>query len=624
MALYFAHGEDELPSNCTKEFSCGNIGYLEFPFAKHTQAGCGLVAVNCDTTPPKIQLEKGEDWYHLQKVIFKGWDGYTIIVEDSKLRRLFERRNCKIINYSIQFRSSPSITLRNSEPYDFSTFLKCNHSEADDDICGYERYNHCTEGYSLYYKRPLIKEDPACIPDSCIPFPTPIFIDQTNDTLIAGLGLKLEVSNACYMCYFGGGQCWADSNNEFQCKKGKSKQKLILITVLSGGLALILVILAIFLVWQRKKGRKGYSRNTSSDPASDLERGRSKLFGILVFSYSELEEATNNFHPSKELGDGGFGTVYYGILGDGREVAVKRLHEFNCKRMEQFANEISILTRLKHRNLVTLYGCSTRHNQLLLVYEYVPNGTVANHLHGKRAADGLLTWPTRMKIAVETAAALVYLHASGIIHRDVKTSNILLDNNFCVKVADFGLSRPFPANATHTTTTPQGTPGYVDPDYHECYQLTYKSDVYSFGVVLIELVSSMPAVDIRRHTHEINLAKLATNKILTGAFDELIDSSLGYDMDTEIKRMTTSVAELAFQCLQLDKDMRPTMEHVLESLKEIQGNESNNGDKRANGEETNVSKEEEVQQKAMRWTWVGPSLAANRNLKHAAATKNSC
>ncbi|XP_019160153.1 PREDICTED: LEAF RUST 10 DISEASE-RESISTANCE LOCUS RECEPTOR-LIKE PROTEIN KINASE-like 2.8 isoform X1 [Ipomoea nil] len=218
-AFYLAHGEGESPSNCSKEFSCGNIGYLESPFAKHTQADCGLVAVNCDTTPPKIQLEKGEDWYHLQKVK-KGWGVFTITVEDSKLQGLFDRRNCKILNYSIQFQSSPSITLRNFEPYESSTFLKCNdHSQAYDDLCNYERYNNCTEGYSLYYKRPLITEDPACIPDSCIPLPIPIFIHQTNDILTAGFGVELQVTEACYYCHYGGGQCRADSNNEFQCKK---------------------------------------------------------------------------------------------------------------------------------------------------------------------------------------------------------------------------------------------------------------------------------------------------------------------------------------------------------------------------------------------------------------------
>ncbi|PIN13374.1 Serine/threonine protein kinase [Handroanthus impetiginosus] len=333
-----------------------------------------------------------------------------------------------------------------------------------------------------------------------------------------------------------------------------------------------------YVIYHRRKRISGsylLSRNISSDPSSksDIEGG-SLFFGIPIFSYTELEEATNNFDSSRELGDGGFGTVYYGKLRDGREVAIKRLYEHNYRRVEQFINEIKILTCLRHPNLVSLYGCTSRRSrELLLVYEYIPNGTVADHLHGERAKEAPLAWPVRMSIAIETANALAYLHKKDIIHRDVKTNNILLDNNFCVKVADFGLSRLFPNDVTHISTAPQGTPGYVDPEYHQCYQLTDKSDVYSFGVVLIELISSMPAVDITRHRHEINLANLAMNRIQRCAFDELIDSSLGYDSDGEVTRMTTSVAELAFRCLQLEKDLRPSMEEVLDTLKDIQAGE---------------------------------------------------
>ncbi|CAI9779104.1 unnamed protein product [Fraxinus pennsylvanica] len=237
-------------------------------------------------------------------------------------------------------------------------------------------------------------------------------------------------------------------------------------------------------------------------------------------------------------------------------------------------NEIKILTCLRHQNLVSLYGCTSRRSrELLLVYEYVSNGTVADHIHGDRANEAPLSWPIRMNIAIETASALAYLHKSDIIHRDVKTNNILLDKNFCVKVADFGLSRLFPNDVTHISTAPQGTPGYVDPEYHQCYQLTNRSDVYSFGVVLIELISSMPAVDISRHRHEINLANLAISRIQRCAFDELMDPSLGFGSDAEVTRMTTSVAELAFRCLQLDKDLRPSMDEVFAFLKEIRGDE---------------------------------------------------
>ncbi|XP_022884361.1 LEAF RUST 10 DISEASE-RESISTANCE LOCUS RECEPTOR-LIKE PROTEIN KINASE-like 1.3 [Olea europaea var. sylvestris] len=315
-----------------------------------------------------------------------------------------------------------------------------------------------------------------------------------------------------------------------------------------------------------------FTRSIPSYPSSKSDFGRaSSYFGVQVFSYNELEEATNNFDPSRELGDGGFGAVYYGVLADGRVVAVKRLYENNFKRVEQFMNEVEILTRLRHQNLVTLYGCtSKRSRELLLVYEYIPNGTVADHLHGKRANSGLLSWTVRLNIAIETADALAYLHKSDIIHRDVKTNNILLDNDFHVKVADFGLSRLFPNDVTHVSTAPQGTPGYVDPEYYQCYQLTEKSDVYSFGVVLIELISSLQAVDTNRHRQNVNLAIMAVNKIQNHTLHELIDSSLGFETNSVVRRMATLVAELAFQCLQQQRDMRPSMEEVLEVLRGIQ------------------------------------------------------
>lgn len=325
----------------------------------------------------------------------------------------------------------------------------------------------------------------------------------------------------------------------------------------------------------------GFTRSIPSYPSTKSNFAKSNYFGVQVFTYAELERATDNFDSSKELGDGGFGTVYYGKLVDGREVAVKHLYDNNFKRLEQFVNEVEILARLHHENLVKLYGCtSKRSRELLLVYEYISNGTVADHLHGKRAnsVSGLLSWPVRLNIAIETAGALAYLHESDIIHRDVKTNNILLDNNFRVKVADFGLSRLFPNDATHVSTAPQGTPGYVDPEYYQCYQLTDKSDVYSFGVVLIELISSLEAVDTNRHRHHINLANMGIDKIQNHKLHELVDKTFGFETDNTVRKMTTLVAELAFRCLQQDKDMRPTMKEVLEILRGIQ-NEQWNGQK---------------------------------------------
>ncbi|XP_010498226.1 PREDICTED: LEAF RUST 10 DISEASE-RESISTANCE LOCUS RECEPTOR-LIKE PROTEIN KINASE-like 1.2 isoform X2 [Camelina sativa] len=403
-------------------------------------------------------------------------------------------------------------------------------------------------------------------------------------------------ANSCFRCITSGGRCGTDQQ-EFvclcpdgpkihdSCKNGSTRKRRVKVKILIGVAAGILGILAASIccyVYHRRK-TKSYRtssalppRNISSGPSSksfDVEKAEKLLIGVHLFSYEELEEATNNFDPSKELGDGGFGTVYYGKLKDGRSVAVKRLYDNNFKRAEQFRNEVEILTGLRHPNLVALFGCSSKQSRdLLLVYEYVANGTLADHLHGPQANPSSLPWSTRLKIAVETASALKYLHASKIIHRDVKSNNILLDQNFIVKVADFGLSRLFPMDRTHVSTAPQGTPGYVDPDYHLCYQLSSKSDVYSFAVVLMELISSLPAVDITRPRQEINLSNMAVVKIQNHELRDIVDPSLGFDTDTRVRQAVIAVAELAFQCLQSDKDLRPCMSHVQDTLTRIQIN----------------------------------------------------
>ncbi|XP_074276889.1 LEAF RUST 10 DISEASE-RESISTANCE LOCUS RECEPTOR-LIKE PROTEIN KINASE-like 1.3 [Silene latifolia] len=398
-------------------------------------------------------------------------------------------------------------------------------------------------------------------------------------------GFEVEYTvdfDACSACQNSGGVCGSSDDNEkrFVCycsdgthtsqichKTGKKTLKYVG-SGIGGG---IFVFIALLAIWYRRCLKFGKARNKSLDRLeSDL--GKDGLyFGVPLFSYKELEEATNSFDHTRELGGGGFGTVYYGKLKDGREVAVKRLYERSFKRVEQFMNEVQILTCLRHQNLVSLYGCTSCHSrELLLVYEYVSNGTVADHLYGQKKYSDPLSWETRLKIAVETASALSYLHASDIIHRDVKTNNILLDKNFNVKVADFGLSRLFPNDVTHVSTAPQGTPGYLDPEYHQCYQLTDKSDVYSFGVVLVELISSLRAVDMDRHNYEINLSNYAMNRIQKCAFADLVDPQLGYESDFKVRRMTTSWAELAFRLLRHYKDFRPSMDEVLEILTRIQ------------------------------------------------------
>ncbi|KAB1200149.1 hypothetical protein CJ030_MR0G007990 [Morella rubra] len=540
-----AQEDQKHPQKCNP-FFCEKLGWIDFPFANTTNPECGVWVVDdCESLNPTIQFVEGGKSYELIAIS----QGNSIRIRDPRIAKNLSSGICESVTNSTHPPSFPFIFYWNE------TFLKCKHNLNVSSL-GKVSNISCSD-YNFYYKVPNTPQYPdrtlpkpfPRVPSGCSilqlpvhPFPSP-HDEHPNGTAFAEFDLQLQVSD-CYKCSHGGRRCQTNTSGVLYCDKAQQDQgkeekategngisRAVVIgatvcqnltppflTLLGVGGSALLVIIGIFVIFlwrcKRKTESSNFLRRNLTSSRSDLDG--SVYFGVPVFSYTELQEATNNFDFGNELGDGGFGTVYYGKLRDGREVAVKRLYEHNYRRVEQFLNEVKILTRLRHRNLVSLYGCTSRHSRELLLV------------------------------------------------------------NFCVKVADFGLSRLFPTDVSHVSTAPQGTPGYVDPDYHQCYQLTSKSDVYSFGVVLIELVSSLPAVDIARHRHEINLANLAINKIEKCEFHELLDPHLGFESDDEVKRMAISVAQLAFQCLQQDKELRPTMEGVLEELQNIQSGSSVN------------------------------------------------
>eukprot|EP00253_Pinus_taeda_P032654 PITA_32654 len=375
---------------------------------------------------------------------------------------------------------------------------------------------------------------------------------------ICGYNNSVSTAAAPFLCY-----C-KDGPRTDKCPgHGPPNKAIIIIGCFIGGAALTA---GMFLVY--------YLKNRKPPPDGVLPRDLSELeMGTLpIFSYEELRQTTNCFHKENELGVGGFGSVYLGKLWGGRLVAVKRLYQDNSRRFEQFMHEVKIFSTLNHPHVVRLYGCTPLDSpELLLVYEFIPNGTLADHLHGDRKSPTGLPWNTRFKIATQTAKTLGFLHALDppILHRDVKTSNILLDENSDIKLGDFGLCRIVPVDASHVTTIPQGTPGYVDPEYYQCYRLTEKSDVYSFGVVLLEIISAKQAMDINRKRGEINLANLAITKIQEGTLNELADSQLEIEVNQEVQIMVSAVAELAFRCVASERDDRPHMEEVVVRLEEI-------------------------------------------------------
>lgn len=290
-----------------------------------------------------------------------------------------------------------------------------------------------------------------------------------------------------------------------------------------------------------------------------------------IFNLKEVKKATNGFSKQRVLGSGGFGEVYKGELQDGTIVAVKSAKVGNIKSTQQVLNEVGILSQVNHKNLVKILGCCVDSEQPLMIYEYIPNGTLHDHLHGKFPT--FLEWKTRLKIALQTAEALAYLHSSAytpIYHRDVKSSNILLDEELNTKVADFGLSRLARPGLSHVSTCAQGTLGYLDPEYYRNYQLTDKSDVYSYGVVMLELLTSQNAIDFSRDQDDVNLAIFVSQRARSGAVMEILDHRLlEKEGSDDILASVKLFLELALACLREKKGERPSMKDVVQELQYI-------------------------------------------------------
>ncbi|GLJ06315.1 hypothetical protein SUGI_0036180 [Cryptomeria japonica] len=363
--------------------------------------------------------------------------------------------------------------------------------------------------------------------------------------------------------------CTKDGNQSGDCEKDKTKIIILAAGLLAGSALVAASIVSIGLVI-RKRRNKQQRRGRDGNQLASLLHSRSEEFSTELFTYKILDRATKGFADAQKCGQGACGTVYAGRLPDGRFVAVKCMHHNSSKEgAHQFLNEISLLSTIKHKNLVQLLGCCLEADDPILVYEFVPNGTLTEHLHCENG-KGPLDWRTRCAIAADGAQALVHLHTNlpqPVYHRDVKSPNILLDLDFNCKVADFGLSRLAPFDfGTHISTAPQGTPGYVDPEYHQNFHLSDKSDVYSFGVVLIEIITAMKPIDFTRNKKEVNLAALAVAKITSGCLDDIVDPLLQIGSRPHVRALVHRVAELAFRCLAHDKDARPTMTEVAEEL----------------------------------------------------------
>ncbi|KAG6698829.1 hypothetical protein I3843_08G038400 [Carya illinoinensis] len=283
-----------------------------------------------------------------------------------------------------------------------------------------------------------------------------------------------------------------------------------------------------------------------------------------IFTYKELHAATNGFCEDNKLGEGGFGSVYWGKTSDGLQIAVKKLKAMTSKAEMEFAVEVEVLGRVRHKNLLGLRGYCAGTDQRLIVYDYMPNLSLLSHLHGQHAGEVQLDWKKRMKIAIGSAEGLHHEVTPHIIHRDIKASNVLLDSDFEPLVADFGFAKLIPGGVSHLTTRVRGTLGYLAPEYAMWGKVSESCDVYSFGILLLEIVTGRKPIEKHPGGIKKTITEWAEPFITNGKFKDLVDSKLRGNFDEYQLKQAISVAAI---CVQSEPEKRPNMKEVVSILK---------------------------------------------------------
>ncbi|KAI3467060.1 hypothetical protein Pfo_023723 [Paulownia fortunei] len=564
-------------SKCPESFECGSFGSLEFPLSDSKNPGCGLFMVDgCVSGNPKIQFEAKGYWYD----ILEKKSPNKFLVRDS-IRQYHLNNNSCFSFKNLSLPQSPSSSFTFSP--NLTLFACTNHSSNEGVQDYFKNYDHTTcPLLTVYYRNratdvPVARE--SSIPPECSVIQLPLESNQDSgdpfNLLTAEFTLEWNVSEACYKCQHGGGQCLSNSRNEFICKKGNRTFKKVF---LIGGVtmtALTFTSIIFFLLIRREyrllkllglqKAKKGKEQ--------DIELFL-KDHGNLApsrYKYSDLKKMTKSF--SVNLGKGGYGSVYKGKLLDGRLVAVKMLNESKGNG-EEFMNEVASISRTSHINIVTLLGFCFEGSKRALIYDFMPNGSLEKFIHNTASslAEGGLGWQKLFEIALGIARGLQYLHQgcnTRILHFDIKPHNILLDKDFNPKISDFGLAKLCPNRSSIVSMlVARGTIGYIAPEVfcRNFGEVSHKSDVYSYGMMVLEIAGGRKNIDPRDvdQTSEIYFPQYIYKQLEMDA--ERGASLDGIVNDNESQFAKRKLIIVGLWCIQTDPKDRPSMSKVVEML----------------------------------------------------------
>ncbi|KAE8647199.1 hypothetical protein Csa_019019 [Cucumis sativus] len=412
------------------------------------------------------------------------------------------------------------------------------------------------------------------LPDGCQD------IDECEDESLNDCRFECVNTIGNYTC-----NCPKDSKGDGRlqgdgCTRNSKSFVQIIVGVTVGFTVLVIGSAWLYLGYKKwkflKLKEKFFQKNGGLMLQQHLSQWQASPDLVRIFTQEELDKATNKYDDSAVVGKGGFGTVYKGVLDDGSVLAIKKSKLVDQSQTDQFINEVIVLSQINHRNVVKLLGCCLETEVPLLVYEFISNGTLYEYVHDKTNGRNFLSWEARLRIAAETAGVISYLHSSAstpIIHRDIKTTNILLDHNYTAKVSDFGASKLVPMDQTQLSTMVQGTLGYLDPEYLLTSELTDKSDVYSFGIVLLELITGKKAVSFEGPEAERNLAMYVMCAMKEDRLEEVVEKGMATNANIQ---QIKEAAKLATTCLRIKGEERPSMKEVAMELEGLRGlNEAN-------------------------------------------------